>query len=140
MITFRRAAASLAATIALIFGFVAPASAAPPVQPAVMQAAPDAVPNLATLPGAAGYVNVWNGCPVGYCDAAWAIPVRSVATCWNVPSGSNDKITAVSNRTSHTIVFHPNAGCQGTAYTFYAGTASGDVPGSNTYSSYEYTT
>lgn len=92
-------------------------------------------------PGPSGYVTVWDGCPVGYCGAAWPIPVGTIGACYSMPSGSNDKPSAVDNHTSHTIKFYRDGGCANTSYTIYAGTYTGSLTsgqGNNSWSSYRF--
>lgn len=103
-------------------------------------------PAFAAHVGPAGYASFWDGCGssgVGYCGAAWPIPVQSANACHNVPSGSNDKWTAVDNNTSHNIVLYSNAGCNpsgGTTWTIYAGTMTGQMGSgaNNAVSSYSW--
>lgn len=91
--------------------------------------------------GPAGYVTVWDGCPVGHCGAAWPIPVGTISTCYSVPSGSNDRISAVDNYTSHQIRFYKDGGCGVPYWDFYADTANyalSSGQGNNSYSSYRF--
>lgn len=117
----KRIIGSAIAGILLSLGFVAPAFAA--------------------HVGPSGYVTVWDGCPVGACGAGWPIPVGTISHCYSVPSGSNDRISAVDNYTSHQIRFYKDGGCGVPYYDFYAGTydlglSSGQ--GNNSYSSYRF--
>lgn len=89
--------------------------------------------------GPAGYTTIWDGCPVGYCGAAWPLPVGSTHVCRSLPTGANDKPSAVDNYTSWKFTFYKDAGCSGTAYVIYAGTQTGALTsgqGNNAWSSY----
>jgi hypothetical protein len=96
--------------------------------------------------GPAGYASFWDGCGsagVGYCGAAWPIPVQTANVCHNVPTGSNDKWTAVDNNTTHDIVLYANAGCNpsgGSSWRIYAGTMTGQMGSgaNNAVSSYSW--
>ena len=132
----------LLVTLVSLFGVAlgltqgAPASAGRgPLAPAMVQA------KLAGGPGPSGYVTIWDGCGSagnGYCGAAWPIPVGTIGSCYSMPSGSNDKASAVDNHTSHTIKFYRDGGCSNTSYTIYAGTYTGALTsgqGNNAWSS-----
>lgn len=96
-------------------------------------------PALAAHTGPAGYTTIWDGCPVGYCGAAWPLPVGSTHVCRSLPTGANDKPSAVDNYTSYKFTFYKDAGCAGTAYVIYAGTYTGALnanQGNNAWSSY----
>lgn len=97
-------------------------------------------PALASGPGPSGYFTAWDGCSVGYCGAAWPIPPQTAGVCHSVPSGSNDKFTAVDNHTTRNIVLYKDAGCGGTHWTIYAGTYTGQLGSgaNNTVSSYHW--
>jgi hypothetical protein len=98
-------------------------------------------PALAAHVGPAGYVSFWDGCPVGYCGAAWPIPQSQLGqgTCRSVPTGSNDRFTAFDNNTSRNIVVYTGGGCTGSVATLYAGTMTGQMgsPFNNSISSYK---
>jgi hypothetical protein len=100
-----------------------------------------ATPALAAHVGPAGYVSFWDGCPVGYCGAAWPIPQSQLGqgVCHSVPSGSNDRFTAFDNNTSRNIVVYTAGGCTGSVATLYAGTMTGQMgsPFNNSISSYK---
>lgn len=99
----------------------------------------NASPALAAHTGPAGYTTIWDGCPVGYCGAAWPLPVGSTHICRSLPTGANDKPSAVDNYTSWKFTFYKDAGCSGTAYVIYAGTYTGALApsqGNNNWSSY----
>lgn len=90
--------------------------------------------------GPAGYTTIWDGCPVGYCGAAWPLPVDSVNVCKSLPTGANDKPSAVDNYTGWTFDFYKDAGCSGTLYRIYGGTQTGALTsgqGNNAWSSYK---
>jgi hypothetical protein len=90
--------------------------------------------------GPAGYTTIWDGCPVGYCGAAWPLPVGSTNICRSLPTGANDKPSAVDNYTSWIFDFYKDAGCTGTLYRIYAGTQTGALTsgqGNNAWSSYK---
>lgn len=97
-------------------------------------------PAMAAHVGPSGYFSAWNGCPVGYCDASWAIPVQAAGTCHSVPTGANDKWTAVDNNTTHNIDLFQNGSCGGTKWTIYAGTYTGQMGSgaNNAVSSYRW--
>jgi hypothetical protein len=105
-----------------------------------------ASPAFAAHVGPSGYFTAWDGCGsagVGYCGAAWPTPVQTANVCHNVPTGANDKWTAVDNYTSHNIVLYVNAGCNpsgGSSWTIYAGTMTGQMGSgaNNSVSSYSW--
>ncbi len=90
-------------------------------------------PAFAAHIGPAGYASFWDGCGsagVGYCGAAWPIPVQAANVCHSVPTGANDRWTAADNNTTHNIVIYQNGGCNpsgGSQWTIYAGTMTGQL-------------
>lgn len=85
-------------------------------------------PALACCQGPAGYLSFWDGCPVGYCGAAWALNAGGgIGVCHAVPTGSNDKFTAFSNNSGHNFRVWTAAGCTGSSATLYNGTETGDL-------------
>lgn len=100
-----------------------------------------ASPAFAAGPGPAGYTSVWDVVPVT--SAAWAIqdpPAHAINTCYEMPSGSNDKASYVDNHTSHDIRFYKDTRCGGASYFIYATTFGPltSASGNNSWTSYRY--
>jgi hypothetical protein len=119
----RRALAALAAVSLLVLGLGSPA--------------------LAAGPGPSGYVSVWEGCgssDVGYCGAAWPLAPGAEYVCHSMPTGSNDRDSAVDNHaTGKNITFFDNGGCVTPSHVIYNGTYTGALTsgqGKNKWSSY----
>lgn len=95
-------------------------------------------PALAAHVGPAGYVSFWDGCPVGYCGAAWPIPSANIGSCHSVPTGANDRFTGMDNNTGRNISVWTAGSCTGQRATLYAGTMTGQLGSgfNNTISSY----
>jgi hypothetical protein len=92
--------------------------------------------------GPAGYLTFWDGCntgnTAGYCGATWALtPAGGLNVCHAVPTGSNDKFSAMSNQSGHNFRVWTAAGCTGSSATLYNGTETGelDAPFNNSISS-----
>jgi hypothetical protein len=103
---------------------------------AITQGVP--TPAFAAHVGPAGYVSFWDGCPVGYCGAAWPIPSANIGSCHSVPTGANDRFTGMDNNTGRNISVWTGGSCTGGRATLYAGTMTGQLGSgfNNTISSY----
>ena len=120
----RRFVAGLAAIVFGVFGLSTPAQAA--------------------HVGPAGYVTVYDGCSVGFCGAAWPLKPGTSYVCHGMPSGSDNRISAVdSNAPGKNITFSSGYSCKDPLFTFYNGTMDGQLTngnppgqGNNSYSSY----
>lgn len=88
-------------------------------------------PVLACCQGPAGYITFWDGCGssgVGYCGASWPLNAGGgIGVCHAVPTGANDKFTAVSNNSGHDFRVWTAAGCTGSSATIYNQTETGQL-------------